>query len=103
MSILGLADREGLLRICANAYSSSSLTLGSRGFASRPKSAVADFVERGSVHRSRSAIKKGPARGPCLMADREGFEPSNGFHRYTLSRRAPSTTRPPVHWAREIY
>ena len=30
------------------------------------------------------------------MADREGFEPSNGFHRYTLSRRAPSTTRPPV-------
>src|SRR3954463_14220426 len=23
-------------------------------------------------------------------------EPSNGFHRYTLSRRAPSTTRPPV-------
>src|SRR5215471_16719080 len=34
------------------------------------------------------------------MADREGFEPSNGFHRYTLSRRTPSTTRPPVH-ARE--
>src|SRR5258708_37662205 len=30
------------------------------------------------------------------MADREGFEPSNDFHRYTLSRRAPSTTRPPV-------
>src|SRR5258708_1654528 len=34
--------------------------------------------------------------GPYLMADREGFEPSNGFHRYSLSRRAPSTTRPPV-------
>src|SRR4051812_48062268 len=35
-------------------------------------------------------------KGPFLLADREGFEPSNGFHRYTLSRRAPSTTRPPV-------
>ena len=31
------------------------------------------------------------------MADREGFEPSIRFHVYTLSRRAPSTTRPPVH------
>ena len=30
------------------------------------------------------------------VADREGFEPSIGFHLYTRSRRAPSTTRPPV-------
>ena len=30
------------------------------------------------------------------MADREGFEPSIRFHVYTRSRRAPSTTRPPV-------
>src|SRR5689334_22452324 len=45
-------------------------------------------------------IKKAPKVGPFLLADREGFEPSNGFHRYTLSRRAPSTTRPPVRTGR---
>jgi hypothetical protein len=28
------------------------------------------------------------------MAEREGFEPSIEFPLYTLSRRAPSTTRP---------
>ena len=30
------------------------------------------------------------------LADREGFEPSIEFPLYTRSRRAPSTTRPPV-------
>ena len=30
------------------------------------------------------------------MADREGFEPSVGFHLHTLSKRARSTTPPPV-------
>ena len=30
------------------------------------------------------------------VADREGFEPSIEFPLYTRSRRAPSTTRPPV-------
>ncbi len=28
--------------------------------------------------------------------DRVGFEPTNGLPRYTLSRRVPSATRPPV-------
>ena len=32
------------------------------------------------------------------VADREGFEPSRRLPAYTRSRRAPSTTRPPVHW-----
>ena len=36
----------------------------------------------------------GPYRR-CL-AEREGFEPSRRFPAYTLSRRAPSTTRPPL-------
>ena len=31
------------------------------------------------------------------VADREGFEPSRRLPAYTRSRRAPSTTRPPVH------
>ena len=33
----------------------------------------------------------------CDMADRQGFEPWRRSPAYTLSRRAPSTTRPPVH------
>ena len=33
------------------------------------------------------------------MADRQGFEPWRRFPAYTRSRRAPSTTRPPVHFA----
>lgn len=39
----------------------------------------------------------GGAETGKVMADREGFEPSIRFHVYTRSRRAPSTTRPPVH------
>ena len=31
------------------------------------------------------------------MAEREGFEPSLPFQVITLSRRAPSTTQPPLH------
>lgn len=31
------------------------------------------------------------------MADREGFEPSLDLRLNTLSKRAPSTTRPPAH------
>ena len=32
-----------------------------------------------------------------LMAEGEGFEPPNSFHRYPLSRRTHSTTLPPFH------
>jgi hypothetical protein len=35
------------------------------------------------------------------MAEREGFEPSIEFPLYTLSKRAPSTTRPSLHQAPE--
>ena len=31
-----------------------------------------------------------------LMAERMGFEPMKEFPLYTLSKRAPSTTRPPL-------
>jgi site-specific DNA recombinase len=37
-----------------------------------------------------------PDMRKCKMADREGFEPSIELPLYTRSRRAPSTTRPPV-------
>src|ERR1700712_619846 len=71
--------------------------LGSRGLAVRPKSPVGDFVEQRALHRSLSSKYQRARWALWYLADREGFEPSNGFHRYTLSRRAPSTTRPPVH------
>ena len=32
-----------------------------------------------------------------VMAERVGFEPTVGFPRHTLSKRAPSTTRTPLH------
>ncbi len=35
-------------------------------------------------------------RNKAMMAEREGFEPSIWFPIYTRSRRAPSTTRPPL-------
>lgn len=31
------------------------------------------------------------------MAERTGFEPAIALPQYTLSKRAPSTTRPPLH------
>ena len=31
-----------------------------------------------------------------LLAERMGFEPMKGLLLYTLSKRAPSTTRPPL-------
>ena len=34
------------------------------------------------------------------MAERQGFEPWRRLPAYTLSRRAPSTTRPPLRWKR---
>ncbi len=33
----------------------------------------------------------------CQLAERVGFEPTNTVRCYTLSRRAPSTARPPLH------
>ena len=43
----------------------------------------------------------GPNRGKrrTKMAEREGFEPPLPFQVITLSRRAPSTTQPPLHHA----
>src|SRR6202044_718000 len=32
-----------------------------------------------------------------MLAERVGFEPTNTVRCYTLSRRAPSTARPPLH------
>ncbi len=34
-----------------------------------------------------------------ILAEGEGFEPSRRFPAYTLSRRAPSTTRPPLRYS----
>ncbi len=37
-----------------------------------------------------------------ILADEEGFEPSYGFSHNTLSKRAPSATRPPIRGIKSI-
>ena len=49
--------------------------------------------------REYSAAIRQRVNGHEVMADRQGFEPWRRSPAYTLSRRAPSTTRPPVHCA----
>jgi hypothetical protein len=49
--------------------------------------------------RQQETNRKSSALSVCCLrsvAEREGFEPSRRFPAYTLSRRAPSTTRPPL-------
>ena len=41
-------------------------------------------------------VLRGESMPDCKMAERQGFEPWRRFPAYTLSRRAPSTTRPPL-------
>ena len=57
---------------------------------------VGRFVEPRSVHRSRTANKKGAKRAPFLMADREGFEPPVQSPVRRISSAVHSTTLPPV-------
>ena len=66
------------------------------------------YAEVARVVGLKLGFQSGPKSGPIAlgkkisqykqedMADREGFEPSVRFHVHTRSRRAPSTTRPPV-------
>ena len=37
------------------------------------------------------------------MAEREGFEPSKQLPVYTLSKRAPSATRPPLLFSNQLF
>jgi hypothetical protein len=57
----------------------------------------------GYVSLSLAAPEFGPRKQRFLhlaeVAEGAGFEPAIEFPLYTLSRRAPSTTRPPLHAA----
>ena len=46
--------------------------------------------------RPRGGVEQSETAGSEIMAEREGFEPSIRLPVYTRSRRAPSTTRPPL-------
>ncbi len=92
-----LAEREGLLgamrlalraAVCDGVVSAGAACLGSNHRS----------VSRLRI-RLRRAIKNGPTRGPVLIAWRRGRDsnPRYGVTVYTLSRRAPSTARPPLH------
>ena len=41
-------------------------------------------------------FSKNPLKIMFLVAERAGFEPAKELPLYTLSKRAPSTTRPPL-------
>src|ERR1700733_2304412 len=43
-----------------------------------------------------------PSARIYILAERVGFEPTNTVRCYTLSRRAPSTARPPLHAAARV-
>ena len=51
------------------------------------------YTAQGTVNYPRN---KNCSSSDGLVAEREGFEPSKQFPVYTLSKRAPSATRPPL-------
>ena len=65
---------------------------------------VSDTEERSIITRSSMILARNlitilldPENKIIDMAERKGFEPSRRLPAYTLSKRAPSTTRPPLH------
>ena len=65
---------------------------------------VSDTEERSIITRSSKILARNlitillnPEDKIIDMAERKGFEPSRRLPVYTLSKRAPSTTRPPLH------
>ena len=58
------------------------------------------LIHRGFESCLSSETKKAPSGAFYFLAEREGFEPSMGINPYSLSRGAPSATRPPL---REIH
>ena len=91
-----MAEREGLF-----GASCASPLRGHQHKTLMFKFAPGKFVEpRVLIKSSHTAqIKKAPKRGFFNLAEREGFEPSIRLTVYTLSRRAPSTTRTPLQYS----
>jgi hypothetical protein len=67
---------------------------GTRALQARALSRSA-ISPRGALTPAGSRPRAAGAR-PDELAEREGFEPSMGFTPYSLSRGAPSATRPPL-------
>ena len=92
-----LAEREGLLALRAR-------PAGRRRLATAFSAACGSSVEptignRGFESFTRTSKRKRPHAGDLLcLAEREGFEPSMEFPPYTLSRGAPSATRPSLQY-----
>src|ERR1043166_995818 len=69
-------DREGLRKTCFGMFlvlADARITRRSRPTASRPKSAVADFVEQGFVHLSPIRQLKRAHKGPFLIGGQGGI------------------------------
>ncbi len=54
------------------------------------------FQETTEIERTLTDNKNGSPSGDATMAERTGFEPAKALRPYTLSKRAPSTTRTPL-------
>ena len=100
--VVFLAEREGLCpaRVASAIRSSfAALRLGTarpyNGQASNRTFTGCSVVEPGSNRLSPLQNQSGPFRSALILAEREGFEPSiRLLTLYSLSRGAPSTTRP---------
>ena len=110
-SLHGLAPRcdrtEKNWHCLARALGLSVLSVLSLRVGQRSPTALATMVyriflrgnDRGNVKPSLKGFRINTCAWMGVMAERQGFEPWRRFPAYTLSRRAPSTTRPPLRGA----
>ena len=54
------------------------------------------YANAGALHRAGARVTRSQSAYEEIVAETKGFEPSRRFPAYTLSKRAPSTTRPPL-------
>ena len=97
---------EAELAILARAVQGAAAGAAAAGGEIRPGVRLADALSgqtltlrltgEGVSRRSATRAPAAPRGRVAGLAEREGFEPSRRFPAYTLSRRAPSTTRPPL-------
>ena len=90
---LNMAEREGLFGPMALTPSGPPATPAFCATSSRLSNRLID------TSRVRILVWHGTKKAPSglfYLAEREGFEPSMGINPYSLSRGAPSATRPPL-------
>src|SRR5439155_11479528 len=99
-----MADRVGLRKHALAYFRPRVKSLGSPRCTRRPKRLAAFCRTWVRIPHPIRHQQINPRMGAyLLMADRVGFEPTRRFPVHTLSKRAPSATRPPVLTKRRDY